>query len=294
MCLVAVARHAHPRWPLVLLANRDEFHARPSAPAHWWEDLPGVLGGRDLAAGGSWLAVSRAGRFAVITNQPARRTGRRPDLSRGSLVRNFVAAASPPMEWLERLAAAAADYAGFCLVAGDTAGVLALASPGPASPLPLGPGVFAISNAPLEERWPKVEQLREELTRRLAHGGELSAEALLAMIGPPAPPGATSAVGAGSAVGAASAANSRAEDSRLKPLPQQKPLPENKLAPADLARLPHLPFIVGADYGTRCSTLFRVAGDGWCEFIERRFDPAARITGESRHEFRLEKFPPAP
>ena len=261
MCLVAVARHAHPRWPLVLLANRDEFHARPSAPAHWWEDLPGVLGGRDLAAGGSWLAVSRSGRFAVITNQPARRTGRRPDLSRGSLVRGFIADNAPPAQWLEGLAAAAADYAGFCLVAGDTSAVLALASPGPAAALAVGPGVFAISNAPLAERWPKVEQLREDLARRLSRGGELPAGELLGLIGP--------------------------DNGTRSAHPDAVGLPS-------LDEVPHLPFIIGAGYGTRCSTLFRVAADGHCEFIERRFDPAARVTGETRQTFPLEKISQAP
>jgi uncharacterized protein with NRDE domain len=260
MCLVAIARHAHPRWPLLLLANRDEFHARPSAPAHWWDESPDLLGGRDLAAGGSWLAVSRSGRFAVITNQPARKTGLRPELSRGSLVRGFVADPLPPAAWLGALAGTAGDYAGFCLVAGDATEVLALASPGPPGPLALGPGVFAMSNAPLAERWPKVEQLREELARRLAAGRELPAEELLGLVGP--------------------------HNVTRSAAPGAGGLPS-------LAEVPHLPFIIGADYGTRCSTLFRVAADGQCEFIERRFDAGARITGESRYDFRLEKIPPA-
>lgn len=287
MCLVAVARHAHPRWPLLLLANRDEYHARPSAPAHWWDDLPGVLGGRDLAAGGSWLAVNRSGRLAVITNQPARRTGRRPELSRGRLVRDFVSGTGAPDRWLAALAGAAEDYAGFCLVAGDTSHVLALASPGPAGPLAVEAGVFAISNAPLEERWPKVEQLREELARRLAAGGELPAEELLALIGPPdATPPADAASVAIAATAGPAAAGAEA--------PAKEPPPYQPLAQSDLARLPHLPFIIGADYGTRCSTLFRVGADGLCEFVERRFDPAARVTGETRESFPLQKIPPAP
>ena len=72
MCLIAVAWKAHPRYPLILLGNRDEFHARPSVAADWWPEAPDVFGGRDLKAGGSWLGVSRGGRIAVVTNNPLR------------------------------------------------------------------------------------------------------------------------------------------------------------------------------------------------------------------------------
>ena len=85
MCLIALACHAVPGFPLVLLANRDEQYARPSAPVDWWDDQPGILGGRDLQAGGGWLAIHRDGRLAAVTNvrDGRRYAGRR---SRGELV----------------------------------------------------------------------------------------------------------------------------------------------------------------------------------------------------------------
>ena len=68
MCLIYVAWRCHSRYHLVVAANRDEYHARPAAPAHWWDDTPGLLGGRDLTAGGTWLGVDSTGRFAALTN----------------------------------------------------------------------------------------------------------------------------------------------------------------------------------------------------------------------------------
>ena len=95
MCLILLALHAVPKRPWLLLGNRDEYHGRPSAPAAHWVDAPNVGGGRDLEAGGSWLAVTRDGRFAAVTNVRAGppRRGRR---SRGALVADFVRGADLP------------------------------------------------------------------------------------------------------------------------------------------------------------------------------------------------------
>ena len=91
MCLILFAWQAHPRYSLVVAANRDEFHQRPSAAANFWEDDPGILAGRDLQGGGTWLGITRSGRFAAITNyrepldpEPP------PERSRGLLVRDFL------------------------------------------------------------------------------------------------------------------------------------------------------------------------------------------------------------
>src|SRR6266550_1767427 len=110
MCLISIAHLASPRWPLVIAANRDEFFARPARAAHWWDDAPDVLGGRDLRAGGSWMAVTRGGRFAMVTNvrgfpEPA------DARSRGALVADFVRSAAEPLAFAQRVERA--RYAGF-------------------------------------------------------------------------------------------------------------------------------------------------------------------------------------
>src|SRR5262245_27261407 len=101
MCLIVVALGAAPRYPLIVAANRDEQHARPTGRAAWWSDQPRMLGGRDLEAGGSWLAVNRGGRFAAVTNirEASRPVGLR---SRGSLVAGFVADVAPAREHAAR------------------------------------------------------------------------------------------------------------------------------------------------------------------------------------------------
>src|SRR5436190_14761583 len=105
MCLIAIAHLASDRWPLVIAANRDEFFARPTRAAHWWDDAPDVLGGRDLRAGGSWMAVTRGGRFAMVTNVrgsgPAEAAPYTP--SRGLLVADFVRSSTPSLEFAEHV-----------------------------------------------------------------------------------------------------------------------------------------------------------------------------------------------
>ena len=90
MCLIAFAWKVHPEYSLLVGANRDEWHDRPTAPAAWWDDYPQILAGRDLRAGGTWLGVSRSGRFAALTNfrDPSNRKSDAP--SRGMLVRDFL------------------------------------------------------------------------------------------------------------------------------------------------------------------------------------------------------------
>src|SRR3989442_12851405 len=114
MCLALVALNAHPRLPLVIAANRDEFHARAAAPAHWWED--GTLGGVDLAAGGTWFGVNTHGRWALVTNFPEG-IPRDPNApSRGGLVTPALAEAAPPPVRPAEVAAAGIPYPGFHLL----------------------------------------------------------------------------------------------------------------------------------------------------------------------------------
>src|SRR5215510_14082640 len=119
MCLILFAYRAHPAYRLVVAANRDEWFSRPTAPAAFWPDAPDVFAGRDLEQRGTWLGVSRGGRFAALTNyrDPA---SNRPDApSRGALVSAFLRSQVPPIQYLERLSDESARYNGFSLLVGD-------------------------------------------------------------------------------------------------------------------------------------------------------------------------------
>jgi uncharacterized protein with NRDE domain len=163
MCLIGIALGAHPRWPLVIAANRDEFFDRPSAPLDWWrtsERAPWLLGGRDLAAGGTWLALSESGRIGMLTNvrDPARH---RPDAaSRGALV----------TDWLDHGAWPTTPIATnpFNLLGGDLhTRRWWWTSDRHTQPEPLTAGVHALSNGALDEPWPKVRRLSTQLQRAL-------------------------------------------------------------------------------------------------------------------------------
>lgn len=156
MCLIAVAHQASDKWPLIVAANRDEFYARPTRPAHVWEDDSRIIGGRDLRAGGSWLALRRVGRFAAVTN--VRGVGREGGPSRGLLVSEFVKGDEAPLTYARAIRGG--EYAGFHLIVGD--GDVVHCSNGEADIARIN-GLFAISNAPPGAHWPKVDLARDHL-----------------------------------------------------------------------------------------------------------------------------------
>lgn len=158
VCLIALAWKTRPDLPLIVAANRDEFFARPTRPAHVWNEAPQVVGGRDLRAGGSWLAVTGGCRFAAITNIRYAQIEGGP--SRGALVAEFIKGDEPPLLFLERLAAHARQYAGFHLILGDGSTLAHFSNAG-AGPSLIEPGVFGISNAAPGVDWPKVAIARQ-------------------------------------------------------------------------------------------------------------------------------------
>lgn len=240
MCTLLLAWQVDPRRPLVVAANRDEFYARPAERASFWSDAPQILAGRDLQAGGTWLGVTRAGRFAALTNV------REPGLpapphapSRGRLVADFLRGDEPPEDYLERLQPA--DYAGFNLVVGDRSSLWYLSNrAGPARRL--GPGVYGVANAALDSPWPKVTHGRARLAALMA-GGEPDTRALLEMLADPTP----------------------AVDAEL---------PDTGVGLA-MERLLSPLFIASPVYGTCCSTALAVHQDGAVEFCERTQNPLA-------------------
>ncbi len=158
MCVLAFAWRAHPRWRLIAAGNRDEFHARDAAPLAEWSDRPGVLAGRDLRSGGTWMGVSRQGRFAVVTNVRGE-AGVVAPRSRGDLVTDALTgkASGDP-----------ADYGAYNLIAADRAQATFSTNRPAAAQRPLTPGVYGVANAGLDDPWPKTVRLKAILADWLA------------------------------------------------------------------------------------------------------------------------------
>jgi uncharacterized protein with NRDE domain len=231
MCLIAFAWQAHTEYQLVVAANRDEWHDRPAAPATWWSDHANVLAGRDLKAGGTWLGVTRSGRFAALTNfrDPSDRKIDAP--TRGKLVSDFLIGAMSAREYLLTLRERAGQFQGFNLLAGD-GDSLHYFSSRIGEILAVPPGVHALSNHTLNEPWPKVEKAKSALGEALQ--GKMPWEArqmaIYAML----------------------------SDTTLAP---DEALPDTGVG-LDWERALSPAMIVGEKYGTRCSTLVYVAADG--------------------------------
>ncbi|WP_088009491.1 NRDE family protein [Indiicoccus explosivorum] len=250
MCLINFQFHNHPAYKLVVAANRDEFYGRPTAAAHFWEDAPHILAGRDLKEKGTWMGITKAGRFAALTNfrDPERETdGKR---TRGEIVRNFLDSDMPADAFMRSLDPDA--YNGFNLIAG-TPDALFYFNNIEGGVQEISPGIHGISNRFLDTPWPKVVKGKAGLAEALK-GGTVDPEELFALMqrAEPAADAALPDTGVG-----------RDLERRLSPL-----------------------FIKMEEYGTRSSTVLTVNKTGDAEFIERTYD-AGVFMDEKRFSFRL-------
>ena len=158
MCVIFLALDQHPEHRVLLLANRDEFYDRPTAAAHYWEDFPNILAGRDLVAGGTWLGVTRGGRFAAVTNfrDPLAAKG---SASRGDLVADFLRSDQPANEYIESVRARSREFSGFNLIVGESVNDgfdVRYISNRADNVVRLKAGIYGLSNHLLETAWPKV------------------------------------------------------------------------------------------------------------------------------------------
>ena len=178
MCLLAIAWQAHAEYPLVVCANRDEFLARPTQSAHFWHDAPDVYAGRDLLGGGTWMGISRQGRFAALTNIRDPASNRDDARSRGLLVSRFLQGRETALGYCRQLQRNGALYNGYNFIAFD-GNSLVYQSNALGSPRILPAGVHGISNAVIDVPWPKIVSASNKLTEWLKNPTEVKQLAML-------------------------------------------------------------------------------------------------------------------
>lgn len=254
MCLILFAQNAHPDYPLVFAGNRDEFYERPTAPAAYWDEAPHVLGGRDLKAGGTWLGVTTRGHWATVTNVRDQMPSRDDAPSRGHLVTDYLREEPDPKAYLDEVDSRADQYNGFNLLVGTREHAFYLSNRD-GMPRAVEPGIHGMSNAQLDDQWPKVERGTSNLQTVLNE--EVTVERLLDLL-----------------------------DDR-QPAPHDE-LPETGVGP-ETERMLSPPFIDGDKYGTRASTVILMHRSGTVTFAEQSYEHGSpterrRFTFELRAE----------
>lgn len=245
MCVAAIAWHAHPRWQLVAIGNRDEYHDRPAAPLARWPDDSGILAGRDLQSGGTWLGLSETGRFALVTNLRGFGTPKPDRVSRGKLLTDLLSGLG---DYADPETAALMNFNPFNLILADGVTARFLRNRPESVRTRLMPGIFGLSNGTLDEPWAKTLRLKAALLNWLT-GQRDDLEPLFAAL---------------------------ADET----LPEIGLHPDG---PSDVRReAQDTPvFIRDAMYGTRCSTVVAIAKDGSGTIAERRYDRAGARSGET-------------
>jgi uncharacterized protein with NRDE domain len=249
MCVLAFAWRAHPRWRLVVAGNRDELHARPAAPIARWDEPAGILAGRDLQSGGTWLGVSEHGRFAVVTNLRGH-GGNVPDKrSRGALVTGMLTGTDgdPDAGDLDPT-----RFNPFNLIVADAREAVFQSNEPQHIRCVLAPGIYGLSNGALDEPWPKTMLLKSRMLDWIVRG-DARPERLL-------------------------------DDLREDVLPD---VGIRSSLPSDVPEEPrHSPiFIRHPVYGTRCSTVVAIDEHGHGAIIERRYTPDGEMEGETTLRF---------
>ena len=242
MCLILFAIQQHKDYPFVVIANRDEFYARPTLAAHWWHDVPSIYAGRDLQARGTWMGVDRQGRFAAVTN--VREPGMKKDAarSRGDLPCGFLKAEISAEEYLNQLQERSQDYAGFNLLLADDSGYW-FSSNRSEGIKQIPPGIYGVSNGYFDEPWPKLETGKLALQKSLQ--AVVDIEHLLAIL----------------------ADRDQAADDLL---------PRTGVS-TEFERLLSSRFIHSKEYGTRASSVVLFAADGSVSITEQNFDQTGEV-----------------
>lgn len=259
MCIAYIALASDPDWPLFIAANRDEFHQRPAMPASPWAKNSNIIAGIDCLGQGSWLGLTRQGRFALLTNYRDASTAAINEApSRGELVSNYLEGRTSAQDYISTVQQNAQNYNGYNLIVGDaesawysgnrTASLKATA---------LLPGRYVLTNHLLDTPWPKAERLRNGLDNLSLNSLCVSLNPVFALL-----------------------KDSTVADDHL--------LPQTGLS-LEKERLLSSPFIISPDYGTRCSSIIAVHASGQVFFSEVTYDPTGTATERHDWPFTLDK-----
>lgn len=244
MCLITFSYKQHPVYNLVLVANRDEFFKRPTAPLQNWCDYPDIYAGRDMLQGGTWLGLSRLGKFSAVTNF---RNGIQSDIekkSRGQLTLDFLSNEQSGAGFMHKLQESSGDYGGFNLLVADAEGLHYLSNSGGGYKR-LEKGLYGLSNAHLNTDWPKVRIAREALAVEL-QSSELDPQQLSHIL-----------------------------HDRTQIIDASLP---NTGVSLEWERLLSSRFIQTPEYGTRCTTVILQTYNGETHILEQSFDSNGQIT----------------
>jgi uncharacterized protein with NRDE domain len=243
VCLILFSLGHHPSYPLVVAANRDESYDRPAVPIAFWETTPRIAGGRDLRAGGTWLGITRDGRWAALTNYRRAKSWRDDAPSRGHLVSDYLQGDTSPAEYLKGLLPTAQDYNGFNLLLGDRTGLWYFSNRDEA-PRRVAPGIHGLSNHLLDTPWPKVQMGKLALLQTSSQPVPEMTRALLAALA-------------------------------KREVPPDSELPDTGVGQTQ-ERVLSPPFIAAERYGTRMSTILLVSDQGDVFIEEHTFGPFGR------------------
>jgi uncharacterized protein with NRDE domain len=266
MCLLMLAWQSHPRYRLMVAANRDEYHERPAAPLAKWPPPAELLAGRDLRAQGTWLGIDRRRRFGVVTNFRELQRARPNSPSRGGLVPRYLGAAADAGdapragEFFASLEPHAVRYSGFNLLLTDEDSLWYGSNRAAPFARALPPGVYGLANELLDTPWPKLLRVRAGF-EALLREPRPSPAALFALLA-----------------------------DRRQTLNAPASAPTGGL-PAKWARVLSAPFVLNPEYGTRCSTVLLLESDGRLYVAERRFDPAGELAGETAFALEASEWP---
>jgi uncharacterized protein with NRDE domain len=260
MCLLVLAWRIHPRYPLVVAANRDEFHERPAAALASWPAPEQILAGRDLRAHGTWLALDRGRRFGVVTNFRELQRPRANAPSRGELIPQYLRSAAGPQQFFAALEGQAAEYSGFNLLLADAGSLWYGSNRSTPFARALAPGVHGLSNESLDTPWPKLQRVRRGFEDWLQDAPAADPARLFALL---------------------------ADRTRVS---NEAELPHTGLT-REWEHVLSSPFVQDPDYGTRCSTVLLLESSGACYLAERRFDAHGNTQGETEYRLNAGEWP---
>ncbi len=255
MCLLLISFKNHPVYKIIVAANRDEFYNRPASAASFWNEHPALLAGRDLQAGGTWLGITKSGKFSAITNYRDASAMKNDAPSRGKLVSGFLINPISPFEYSEQLKKTGGMYNGFNLLFSDNS-VLYYYSNQTGKALSLSTGIYGLSNHLLDTPWPKVEKSKKSFSQILKNKN-ISAPDLFGIL----------------------------SDSSVPP---DELLPDTGVG-LEIERAVSPVFVSTPMYGTRSSTVILIDYEGNVIFIEKTLDKTSGNWSKKEFEFAVEK-----